>query len=130
MYLINPKVFYFMNLIESFETFVSIMIFVSVIFIAALVTCYLFLKQESSGRYGDEDAKEMCVFIESKFKPKLITFFMLLMFSITILIPSNDTMLKMLVASQVTTQNIESVEKTATELIDYIVDKIDESKGD
>lgn len=42
------------------------------------------------------------------------------------LIPSKDTCYKMIVTSYITPSNIEAVKGEATDLIDYIVDKVDE----
>ena len=42
------------------------------------------------------------------------------------LIPSKDTCYKMIVTSYITPNNIEAVKGEATDLIDYIVDKVDE----
>ncbi len=42
------------------------------------------------------------------------------------LIPSKETCYKMVVASYVTPANIESVKGEATDLVDYIIEKIDE----
>lgn len=126
-YLIDPKVFYWMNFAQSVEFFTQLFIAVAILFLAGLGGFYLIQKYESSGKYGVDEAKEMCKLIELKFKPKLTIFILSFMVAISIVIPSQDTMIKMLVASQVTTENIEGVQKSATELIDYIVDKINET---
>lgn len=42
------------------------------------------------------------------------------------IIPSKETCYKMIVASYVTPANIESVKGEATDLIDYIIEKVDE----
>lgn len=42
------------------------------------------------------------------------------------LIPSKETCYKMIVTSYITPSNIEAVKGEATDLIDYIVDKVDE----
>ena len=42
------------------------------------------------------------------------------------LIPSKETCYKMIIASYITPSNIEAVKGEATDLIDYIVDKVDE----
>lgn len=41
-------------------------------------------------------------------------------------IPSKETCYKMIVVSYITPSNIEAVKGEATDLIDYIVDKVDE----
>lgn len=42
------------------------------------------------------------------------------------LIPSKETCYKMIVTSYITPSNIEAVKGEATDLIDYIIDKVDE----
>lgn len=49
----------------------------------------------------------------------------LMVFFISELIPSEDTCYKMIAASVVTPNNIETVGDTATDIIDYIVESVD-----
>lgn len=54
----------------------------------------------------------------------LVSFIML--WCSTIAIPSESTMYKMIIANNITENNIESVKGEVNDLIDYIIDKIDE----
>lgn len=80
------------------------------------------------GLIGGGIAVFICLMDEKK-PPKFIIKIIIagaIVASIGGLIPSQETCYKMIVTSYITPSNIEAVKGEATDLIDYIVDKVDE----
>lgn len=71
----------------------------------------------------------IAVFSEGKQIKKMViailSFLFLLFFSLSIFIPKQETMTKMLIASQVTSENYEFAKDEIVDLVDYIIEKID-----
>lgn len=70
-----------------------------------------------------------CLFFEDEKPPKTVIKVIIagvILAFIGGLIPSQETCYKMIVTSYITPSNIEAVKGEATDLIDYIVDKVDE----
>jgi putative effector of murein hydrolase len=119
-YLIDPKVFYWMSVLTSLDFFLVFMGIIFLIILAVVIVIYVTLKLE--GEYYEDEVK----IFEKFLKPIPIILALVLFLGVPIFIPSKDTMKQMLVASQITHENIEGVQQSATELVDYIVDKINE----
>lgn len=106
--LFNPLWFYLIELFERFG-----IVFVIIGFFAVIgggIAIFIFMME------GDDISK--CV--------KKIIVVGAILLALGGLIPSKETCYKMIVASYVTPANIEGVKGEATDLIDYIIEKIDE----
>lgn len=115
-YIINPWAFYLLGLVGS---------------IGVACIAFLFLFGITFGVYamiwfvefsGDEEYPTP-IQILKKWKVPLI-----LSIAILVFMPSEDTIYKMMIASQVTTENIDTAKETIQDVADYIVDAVKEIK--
>jgi hypothetical protein len=116
-YIINPWVFYLLNILENVVSGIVIALFIFGIVLASYaIIWYVEL-------YDGEDKYPSPLAIVKKWKIPLIICIVVL-----VLTPSKETCYKMLIASQVTTENIESAKETVKEVADYIVESAKEIK--
>ena len=120
-YIINPWVFYLLNILENVVSGIVIALFIFGIVLGsyAIIWCV----ELSTSHHDDEDKYPSPLAIVKKWKIPLIICIVVL-----VLTPSKETCYKMLIASQVTTENIESAKETVKEVADYIVESAKEIK--
>lgn len=110
--LINPWVFYFIEVLENFKNiFLSFIIFGFLIFVIYFVIICFDWDYMGNG--------------QKKTHEKIIKWFIIscLIFAILfVLIPSKETMYTMIVAKNLTTENIELSINAIKECVDYIVE--------
>ena len=120
-YIINPWVFYLLNILENVVSGIVIALFIfGIVFASYAIIWYVEL---STSYCDDEDKYPSPPAIVKKWKIPLIICIVVL-----VLTPSKETCYKMLIASQVTTENIESAKETVKEVADYIVESAKEIK--
>ena len=120
-YIINPWVFYLLNILENVVSGIVIALFIfGIVLWSYAIIWYVEL---STSYHDDEDKYPSPLAIVKKWKIPLIICIVVL-----ILTPSKETCYKMLIASQVTTENIESAKETVKEVADYIVESAKEIK--
>ena len=120
-YIINPWVFYLMNIIGHIVKW-------SIAGLIIFVICYAiyaWIWVECINGTDSEDKYPSPIALIRKWKVPLI-----LCVTALILIPSEETCYKMLIASQVTTEHIADAKETIKEVADYIVESAKEIKGD
>lgn len=112
--IINPALFYLIDLSKGLSFFFGIIggfTLVVVFIVGLLVMC--------EDGYDTEDMETW----------KRIKYFLIVGLAcifMTVIIPSEETCYKMVAANIVTPNNIEAVGGTATDIIDYIVDSVEE----
>ena len=120
-YIINPWVFYLLNIMENIVSGIIIALFIfGIAYVSYAIIWYVEL---SFSYFDDEDKYPSPLAIVKKWKIPLIICIVVL-----VLTPSKETCYKMLIASQVTTENIESAKETVKEVADYIVESAKEIK--
>ena len=120
-YIINPWVFYLLNIMENIVSSIIIALFIfGIAYVSYAIIWYVEL---SFSYFDDEDKYPSPLTIVKKWKIPLIICIVVL-----VLTPSKETCYKMLIASQVTTENIESAKETVKEVADYIVESAKEIK--
>ena len=120
-YIINPWVFYLLNIMENIVSSIIIALFIfGIAYVSYAIIWYVEL---SFSYFDDEDKYPSPLAIVKKWKIPLIICIVIL-----VLTPSKETCYKMLIASQVTTENIESAKETVKEVADYIVESAKEIK--
>ncbi len=119
-YIINPWVFYLLSVLDN-------IVVCGVVLIVVLATAYIvYVIVWCTAFYEDDKEKYPSpLAILKKWKTPLI-----LCIAALILIPSQETCYKMLIASQVTTEHIADAKETIREVADYIVESAKEIKGD
>ena len=117
-YIIDPKIFYIVSLLNSIKIF----LFISSLFclIGSCITGILFLI------FMDEEP-EITPRIKKIFV-KLLKYGLIIML-ISLFIPSEDTCLRMIVANYITVDNANNGISTVKEIIDYIITSINNIKG-
>lgn len=122
MSVINPWLFYVIELLSNLNFVAGIACFILVILYVAALVIYVV---ESDSCYPSENLLKGCKKISKiSIIPLIISFVM------CIAIPSKDTMYKMLVAKYVTYENIDKATDTINDGVDYIFDKLDGDKED
>lgn len=108
IYIINPWIFYLISTLSGLTAIAAIVLIISVI--GLIVSS------------AEED-------LPNNFpKPKFFIITLIISILMLIFIPTEDTAYKMLVSSQVTSENIEIAGNTAKEVVDYIVDSVNKIK--
>lgn len=124
MPIINPWTFYLIDILSNlkgvsrFATFITVF---ALIFIA-IITAY-FKVQDSC--YGSENNIEVIEILTRFFKKLLIV--ACIAISVFIVTPSEETMYKMLVAQNVTYENVDKAQEEIKETVDYIFKKLEKN---
>ena len=113
-YIINPWVFYLLDFVNSIG--VACVAFLSVF--AILFGSYALIW---SIEFSRNDEYPTPIQILKKWRVPLILSIVFLVFT-----PSTDTIYKMMIASQVTTENVNTAKETIQDVADYIVDAVKE----
>lgn len=117
--IINPMYFYLIDLFTNLKSVTDLIMFIlALLFLIAL----LFISFEVID-FDEGDEKE---FLKASKKYVLIPLMVLL--PLNTLIPSKETMTKMVIAQFITPDNYEFAKGELTDLIDYIFDKIEGDK--
>ena len=107
MYIVNPWIFYFAGICDNLG-FVAIL---------AVLVIGIYMIIRIAGYYTDE----MPHWWDKNFK--IATIVGLLLLALAVAIPSQSTCYKMIIASQVTAENLDKVEDTIERIADYVADK-------
>ena len=113
--IINPWLFYIVDFLDGLKTLCIIAVPVLVIVIG-----YLTVTIDDLGR-GEEKEKKSAIRTR-----KIVILFSISILIVIPFIPSKETCYKMMVASQITDNNIQKAEDTIKNSVDYIFEKINE----
>ena len=113
--IISPIWFYVMDISNKLNTVNGIVLSACVVMVLLLFIGFATFQGETK----DDDFKKMFKY--------LIISLSVSGFLFTI-IPSQDTMMKMLIAQNITYERVEGGKETVKDTVDYIFEKIDESK--
>ena len=119
-YIINPIYFYLANIADTVG---SILLLFSLIAIALIGLICVFWGLDNAVDIFNMDDDEKATF--KKFKKFMAI--SLIFLSIGIAIPSKRTCIEMLIASNVTYENVSETKEEVYEFVDYVVDKLDTS---
>ena len=133
-YYIHPIWFYLMDVCSWVK---GIAIFVLVVSVFAIfIEIYV-----CTDEYGDEIEKyffnkknkdkelpQYLIAVKKVFVGTIVTLLISLLLSVTV--PTSKTVTKMLIASVITVENVESAKENTKELVDYICEKISEVKDE
>ena len=105
--IINPKIFYLISMLSNIRTLAFITI--------AIISAVLIFKTADILINNDySKLKHIC-------DDKIIKIPLIISFIILILVPSESTIIAMLISQNITTGNINSVKGQIFEIVDYIV---------
>ena len=112
--IINPWLFYLVDLLDGLKMLCILAVPV-LIFVIAIITIRI-------DDLGSKNEKELN---SSKRTRKIVILFSILLLIVIPFIPSKETCYKMMIASQVTDNNIQKAEDVIKDSVDYIFEKID-----
>lgn len=122
MQIINPWIFYLINILEN------IMVTGIVLFVISIITAIVMgvMVFDPAENVSDEKKKLFKKMLKRVVVPIVVVCPLLITF-----IPSEKTMYTMLVSSYVTTDNLETATEVIQDGVDYIFDKLDsDEEGD
>lgn len=126
-YIINPLFFYLASLADNLQM-LSIIVF-SVSLIVAIIFGVVWcceINDYNCFRSDDDDKTQILNFFKKMFKTSIIT--VIVSATLMAIVPSEETINKMIISSVITKEKIEGVKTDAKELVDYIVEKAAELK--
>lgn len=131
--IINPMWFYLIDMLDGLSFIAGLLVFVLifVLFLSGWGLGYLYLDNDMWEYTRDDDYDDdRLTDIWKNFTKWWKRLFVLLvvLLTLTILVPSEQTIYKMMIATYATGDNIEIVLDKITDGVDYIFDKIDEVK--
>ena len=139
-YIINPWFFYFVNLLGSFWTLISIVLFLAIIGAVGFSVWWLmeaynsdfFVHDDNEHDNNEHDDNESPF---AKFCKKIIKVSVIVTIISAVLmvaVPSEETVNKMMISSFITKENVEKIKEEtkegAKEIVDYIAEKAIELK--
>ena len=125
-YIIDPFIFYLSNFLDNFST-LSIIVF-SISLVAAISFGIFLCYEINDNNCFECDGNETPLIKLLKKMLKISTITLIITATLMTLIPSEETIDKMIISSFITKENIEGAKKDAKELVDYIVEKAAELK--
>lgn len=117
--IINPIWFYLMDVCGDLNA-VLIVLCIAVGIMAAVCFVLHLMAVDENWRYDDDTRVKKTY---TRMKKSFIALGIALL-SVPA-VPNKDTLLKMLIANTVTYENVESAKHEATDLVDYIIEKVD-----
>lgn len=129
-YIINPWFFYFVNLLGSFWTLISIVLFLAIIGAVGFSVWWLMEAYVSDFFVHDDNESPFAKFCKKIIKVSVIV--TIISAVLMVAVPSEETVNKMMISSFITKENIEKAKEGAKEgakeIIDYIAEKAIELK--
>lgn len=122
-YYINPIWFYLMNVSDTLQFTLMVIGYVMLIGGAVAIPMYIFEECVNIAQLDDEDKK--CVGMLVKVVVCGITLFVISAF-----LPSKETCIEMMIASQVTQENVSDTKEEIYQIVDYVTDKIYEEESE
>lgn len=115
--IINMWVFYLMQVLENLAI---VLILASLIMGCFLFVIGLYWTIECTGSYADKElGKKLLKWIKN------LTIATVISLMVVVFIPTKDTMYKMLIASQVTHENVDIAQQKIEDIANYIVETVD-----
>lgn len=125
-YIINPWFFYFASLLDSFWTLVSIVLFLAIIGTVGFGIWWVMEAYASDFFVHDDNESPFAKFCKKMIKTSVIA--TIISAVLMIVVPTEETVNKMMISSFVTKENVEKTKEEAKEIIDYIAEKAIELK--
>ena len=129
-YIINPWFFYFVNLLGSFWTLISIVLFLAIIGAVGFCVCWLMEAYVSDFFVHDDNESPFAKFCKKIIKVSVIV--TIISAVLMVAVPSEETVNKMMISSFITKENVEKIKEEtkegAKEIVDYIAEKAIELK--
>lgn len=125
-YIISPWFFYFASLLDSFWTLASIVLFLAIIGTVGFGIWWLMEAYASDFFVHDDNEPPFLKFCKKMIKVSVIV--TIISAVLMIVVPTEETVDKMMISSFVTKENVEKTKEEAKEIVDYITEKAIELK--
>ena len=125
-YIINPWFFYFASLLDSFWTLASIVLFLAIIGTVGFGIWWVMEAYNSDFFVHDDNEPPFAKFCKKMIKASVIA--TIISAVLMVVVPSEETVDKMMISSFITKENIEKTKEEAKEIVDYITEKAIELK--
>ena len=125
-YIINPWFFYFASLLDSFWTLASIVLFLAIIGTVGFGIWWVMEAYNSDFFVHDDNEPPFAKFCKKMIKSSVIA--TIISAVLMVVVPTEETVDKMMISSFVTKENIEKTKEEAKEIVDYITEKAIELK--
>lgn len=125
-YIINPWFFYFANLLDSFWTLASIVLFLAIVGTVGFGIWWVMEAYASDFFVHDDNESPFAKFCKKMIKASVIA--TIISAVLMIVVPTEETVNKMMISSFVTKENVEKTKEEAKEIVDYITEKAIELK--
>ena len=125
-YIINPWFFYFASLLDSFWTLASIVLFLAIIGTVGFGIWWVIEAYASDFFVHDDNESPFAKFCKKMIKASVIA--TIISAVLMVVVPTEETVDKMMISSFITKENIEKTKEEAKEIVDYITEKAIELK--
>lgn len=125
-YIINPWFFYFASLLDSFWTLISIVLFLAIVGTVGFGILWLIEAYDSDFFVQDDKETPFANFCKKMIKVTAIA--TIISAVLMVVVPTEETVDKMMISSFITKENIEKTKEEAKEIVDYITEKAIELK--
>ena len=125
-YIINPWFFYFASLLDGLWILISIVLFLAIVGIIGFSIWWLIEAYDSDFFVHDDNEPPFAKFCKKMIKASVIA--TIISAVLMVVVPSEETVNKMMISSFVTKENVEKTKEEAKEIVDYITEKAIELK--
>ena len=125
-YIINPWFFYFASLLDSFWTLASIVLFLAIIGTVGFGIWWVMEAYVSDFFVHDDNEPPFAKFCKKMIKASVIA--TIISAVLMVVVPTEETVDKMMISSFVTKENVEKTKEEAKEIVDYITENAIELK--
>ena len=125
-YIINPWFFYFASLLDSFWTLASIVLFLAIIGTVGFGIWWVMEAYVSDFFVHDDNEPPFAKFCKKMIKASVIA--TIISAVLMVVVPTEETVDKMMISSFITKENVEKTKEEAKEIVDYITEKAIELK--
>ena len=125
-YIINPWFFYFASLLDSFWTLASIVLFLAIIGTVGFGIWWVMEAYNSDFFVHDDNESPFAKFCKKMIKASVIA--TIISAVLMVVVPTEETVDKMMISSFITKENAEKTKEEAKEIVDYITEKAIELK--
>ena len=127
MYIVNPWYFYLSNLSDNFQTLSICVFIIAIIAMISFVIGWVCVAIDDGSFEHESNELPFTKFLKKM--AKISTVATIVSAILITVLPSEDTINKMVISSYITKENIEEAKTGAKELVDYIVEKATELKN-
>ena len=125
-YIINPWFFYFASLLDGFGILISIVLFLAIVGTVGFSIWWVMEAYVSDFFVHDDNEPPFAKFCKKMIKASVIA--TIISAVLMVVVPSEETVNKMMISSFITEENVEKTKEEAKEIVDYIAEKAIELK--